>query len=165
LFASLLAVGAAHAQHVPPSQPGVPPMPAPPLAAGVLSPELLATIPDLTPAQQTEVRKILLQRRDAHDAARAKERAEREAQMTRSRAEHERIDDESGARLRKLLGEDGYRNLARWLLPPRRGAGPGMLRGPRGPGSVSGPPPIAGAEPHAAQDDVDDDDEMPANAR
>ena len=156
LLASLLAVGAAHAQPVPPGRP----QPMPPGPAGTLSPEALATVPDLTPAQQVEVRKLLLQRRDAHDAARAKELAEREALMTRSRAEHERIDDDTGARLRKLLGDEGYRNLARWLLPPGREGG-GRPRVPHGP-APAGSAPIAGTD---SQPDADDANEDPAHAR
>ena len=156
----LLAAGAAHAQGVP-HGPAQPPGP-----EGRLSPEALATAPDLNAQQQIEVRKILLQRRDAHDALRAKERAEREAAMTRSRSEHERIDDESSARLRKLLGDDGYRNLAQWLLPPGREGGPGRPRGPGMPGVPHPPlpaaPPTLGANDPAAPatpaPDADDDD-------
>jgi len=90
---------------------------------------------------QTEVRRILIQRRDAHDALRAKEDAEREAARARYRAEHERIDDDSSTKLRKLLGEDGYRALAQWLVAPR-GKGPERPRGPH-PGTRSNDPAAA----------------------
>ena len=48
--------------------------PGPP-GGGVPPAEALATIPNLTPAQQLEVRKILTQRRDAQEAAQTKMRA------------------------------------------------------------------------------------------
>jgi hypothetical protein len=123
LLAVLLAAGAAEAQPAPHGPPGPPPGP-----PGTPSPEALASVPDLDAAKQVEVRKLLIQRRDAHDALRAKEDADREAMQARYRAEHERIDDDSSARLRKLLGDDGYRALAEWLVGPR-----GMM-GPDGPG-------------------------------
>ncbi|HEX5122875.1 MAG TPA: hypothetical protein VFV97_06480 [Rhodanobacteraceae bacterium] len=137
LITLLLAAGAAEAQQMPPGPPGPPPHP----QGGAPSPEALASIPDLDAAKQIEVRKILIQRRDAHDALRAKEDAEREAARTRYRAEHERIDDESSARLRKLLGDDGYRTLSAWLVSPRGGMRPG---GP-GPDRPRGGPPRPGA--------------------
>ncbi|QBB70365.1 hypothetical protein ELE36_08290 [Pseudolysobacter antarcticus] len=138
--------GAAYAQHAPDRQPGGPDAPPPPRGmpmpppggpmGGVPSPEMLALIPDLTAAQQVEVRKLLVARRDAHDALRDKERTE-----------HERIDDQSAERLRKLLGEDGYRALAQSTAPhgpgregpPPHGDRPG---GPdrTGPGDNSKPP-------------------------
>jgi hypothetical protein len=135
LFAVLLAASAAKAQPVPHGPPGPPPG-----APGAPSPEALASVPDLDAAKQVEVRKLLIQRRDAHDALRAKEDAEREAMKTRYRAEHERIDDDSSARLRKLLGDDGYRALAAWLVGPRGGMGPG---GP-GPDRLRGGPRLPG---------------------
>jgi len=142
--------GAAYAQHAPDGQPGGPDAPPPPHGTpppgggpvgGVPSPEMLALIPDLTVAQQVEVRKILIARRDAHDALRDKERTE-----------HERIDDQSAERLRKLLGEDGYRTFAQSTAPhgpgrdgpPPHGDRPG---GPdrNGPGDKTRPtlPPTA----------------------
>ena len=133
----LAAAGAAEAQPMPPGPPGA----RPPQGASAPSPEALATVPDLDAAKQTEVRHILLQRRDAHDALRAKEDVEREAARARYRAEHERIDDESSTKLRKLLGEDGYRALAQWLVAPR-GMGPERLRGPH-PGARSNDPAAA----------------------
>jgi hypothetical protein len=134
LITLLLAAGAAGAQSMPPRPPGPPP-------GGAPSPEALATVPDLDAAKQTEVRRILIQRRDAHDALRAKEDAEREAARARYRAEHERIDDDSSTKLRKLLGEDGYRALAQWLVAPR-GMGPDRARGSH-PGSRSNDPAAA----------------------
>ena len=121
LFAVLLAAGVAEAQPAPHGPPGAPPGP----PRGAPSPEALASVPDLDAAKQVEVRKLLIQRRDAHDALRVKEDAERDATKARYRAEHERIDDESSARLRKLLGDDGYRALSAWLVGPRGGIGPG----------------------------------------
>jgi hypothetical protein len=152
LLAVLLAAGAAEAQPVLHGPPGPPPPLAPP---GVPSPEALATVPDLDAAKQAEVRKLLIQRRDAHEALGAKEDAEREAMKTRYRAEHERIDDDSGARLRKLLGDEGYRALAAWLAGPHRfmefrGPGPDRLRGgphPPGPAARFNDPASLAPEP------------------
>jgi hypothetical protein len=124
LLAVLLAAGAAEAEPMPHGPPGPPP----PGLQGPPSPEAIATIPDLDAAKQIELRKLLIQRRDAHEALRAKEDAERDAMKTRYRAEHERIDDDSSARLRKLLGDEGYRTLSAWLVGPRGGMG---LRGAR----------------------------------
>lgn len=130
LFAVLLAAGVAEAQPMPPGPPA-PPAP-PPLDAP--SPEALARVPGLDAAKQVEVRKLLLQRRDAHEALRAKEDAERDAMRLRYRAEHERIDDDSSARLRTLLGGDGYHALAAGLVPPHREIG----RGAEGPAPMMG---------------------------
>ena len=138
LLTLLLVAGAAQAQRMPPGPHGPPP--------GAPSPEALATVPGLDAAQQVEVRRILLQRRDAHDALRSKEDAERMALQTRYRGEHEKIDDDASARLRKLLGDDGYCNFAMWLAPDRHG--PGSMRppgprvdGPRGSGPRDATPP------------------------
>ena len=119
LVTTLMAAGTAAAAPGPHGPPGPPPPITP-------SPEALASVPGLEASKQVEVRKILIERREAHDALRAKEDAERETARARYRAEHEHIDDESSARLRKLLGEDGYRALAAWLVPPR---GPGLRSG------------------------------------
>lgn len=137
LITVLLAAGTAEAQGLPPGLPGPPP------PQGAPSPEALATVPDLDAAKQIEARRILIQRRDAHDTLRAKEDAEREAARARYRAEHERIDDESSAKLRKLLGEDAYRALAAWLVAPR-GIGPEQPRGPH-PGARFNDHPAAAA--------------------
>jgi hypothetical protein len=127
LLITTLAAGIAQAS----AHPGDsgPPGPPPP-HGGAPSPEALATVPGLDAAQQTEVRKLLLQRRDAHEALRTKEDAERDAMKTRYRTEHERIDDESAAKLRKLLGDDGYRNLAGWLMSRGPDGGPRGMRPP-----------------------------------
>ncbi|HVT33745.1 MAG TPA: hypothetical protein VHE32_13935 [Rhodanobacteraceae bacterium] len=147
LVTLLLAAGAAEAQSAPPGPP-------PPPREGTPSPEALATVPDLDAAKQTEVRHILLQRRDAHDALRAKEEAERDAARARYRAEHERIDDDSSAKLRKLLGEDGYRALAQWLVAPH-GMGPGGMGPdrPRGPRPGARPNDPAAAHPSGPDPD------------
>lgn len=129
----LSAIGIAAAAQ---SMPG-PPGPHGPPMSGPLSPEALATIPDLTAAQQAELRKLLVERRDAHEAAAAKSRVERDALAKKDRAEHERIDDDSATRIRKLLGDDGYRRFAEWELAhhgPMHGPG-GARRGGPGPGS------------------------------
>jgi len=137
LAASCIAV--AHAQFAPPG----PPAP---------SAEMLATIPSLTAAQQIELRKILIERRDAHDAANRRSHDAFEAQRSKDRAEHERIDDQSSERVRRLLGDDGFRSYAEWQLS-HRGPGPGRDdgHGPRGgrpggrPGG-DGRPPLPGAD-------------------
>lgn len=136
------------------------PMGGPPHPPGLPSAEALATIPNLTAAQQIEVRKILVERRDAHEAVAAKSRAERDALAKKDRGEHERIDDQSSDRLRKLLGDDGYRQFAEWQLAHRPGPGGGE----HGPGGQDGPrhgpyPQGAGkvaAMPGAPTDDLDD---------
>jgi len=139
LLAVLLAAGVAEAQPAPHGPPGPPPGP-----PGAPSPEALANVPDLDAAKQIEVRKLLIQRRDAHDALRAKEDAERDATKARYRAEHERIDDDSSTRLRKLLGDDGYRALAVWLVGPRGGMGPGAPGPDRARGDRRPPGPATG---------------------
>ena len=139
LLAVLLAAGVAEAQPAPHGPPGPPPGP-----PGAPSPEALANVPDLDASKQIEVRKLLIQRRDAHDALRAKEDAERDATKARYRAEHERIDDDSSARLRKLLGDDGYRALAVWLVGPRGGMGPGAPGPDRPRGDRRPPGPATG---------------------
>lgn len=145
LITVLLAAGTVEAQPMPPGPHGPPPPGAP-------SPEALATVPDLDAAKQAEARRILIQRRDAHDALRTKEDAERDAARARYRAEHERVDDESSTKLRKLLGEDGYRALAAWLIAPR-GMEPERARGPH-PGPRSNDPAAAaplGPDPDDAE--------------
>ena len=144
LITVLFAAGVARAQPVPRNAP-------PPPGGGPISPEALATVPDLSAAQQIEVRKILIQRRDAHDTVRAKERAERDTQMARVRAEDERIDDASSAQLRKLLGDDGYRALAQWLAQPPPPRGPGRGAMPVPPHALGTLDPVL-ALPHAPDD-------------
>jgi hypothetical protein len=132
------------------------PMPPPPGAPGVPPAEELATVPDLTAAQQIELRKILIQRRDAQEAAGAKLRAEFDALRAKERSEHERIDEQSSEQLRKLLGDDGYRKFAAWDLahrgPPGPGVGPHPPMPPHdgrrgGPDKADSAPPPPGAGP------------------
>jgi hypothetical protein len=141
LLIALFAAGAWAQQMPPPGPPGVPPA------------EVLATAPDLTAAQQTEVRKILIQRRDAQEAAQTRARNEVDTLRVKERNEHERIDEQSSEQLRKLLGDDGYRKFAEWDLahrgPPGGAPGPHPPMGPRGehanvPGHAAPPPPGAG---------------------
>jgi hypothetical protein len=158
LLTLLLGAGAAQAQPMPP--PGGPH--GGPSPHGAPSPEALATVPGLDAAQQVEVRRILLERRDAHDGLRAKEDAERMALQTRYRAEHEKIDDDASARLRKLLGDEGYRNLAAWLAPDRHG--PGTMHPPGPPTDESrapGAPRVGDNAPPAAAPIGPDTDDAP----
>jgi hypothetical protein len=127
--------------------------PGPPPGERAPSAELLATS-DLTPAQQTDVRRILMQKRDALDAAESKLRAQAEALHKQMRDERERIEAQTSDQLRKALGEDAYKRYAEWSLRHERGpmdrvGGPGM-RGPHGPhGDKNGPatPPPGAGEP------------------
>lgn len=119
LLAALCAAATAGAQSLPPPPGGAPHAP---------SSEELATVPNLSAAEQVELRKILIQRRNAHEAAHEKARAEFDALHAKERSEHERIDEQASEQARKLLGEEGYRNFAQWDLahrgPPGAGAGP-----------------------------------------
>jgi len=136
--------------------------------------EELATVPGASAAQQAEIRKILLQRRDAQENLRESMRAQFDALHTKERSEHERIDDQASAQLRKLLGDDGYRAYAEWTLAhrgPPHGMGPhpgpggpdghfgpGMgARPERGAPALPPPPPGAPSGGHAAPDDAADD--------
>ncbi|HNR23581.1 MAG TPA: hypothetical protein PKL49_11235 [Steroidobacteraceae bacterium] len=104
LFAAL-AVIATSAQAQPGQRPGVAP---------------LALAPGFDAATAKDVRRIEAERRDAHDQL-----------AIRQRAEHARIDEEADDKLRKRLGDDGWRKYLEWraqAMPPR-GA-----RGGRGPG-------------------------------
>lgn len=122
LLAAVVAATAA-AQGMPSPGPGGPPR-AP-------TSEELATVPNLSAAEQIELRKILIRRRDAHEAAHEKARAEFDALHAKERSEHERIDEQASEQARKLLGEDGYRRFAEWDL---------SHRGPAGAGAGSRPP-------------------------
>jgi hypothetical protein len=102
----------------------------PPPGRGVPSAERLATVDGLGAAQQTEVRRILRERRDAEDALRSRLRGEREAIDQRERTERERIEDQTTQKLRNALGEDGYRAYAQWATS--RGPEPRPPQGPRG---------------------------------
>jgi Spy/CpxP family protein refolding chaperone len=99
----------------------------------VPSAELLATS-DLTPAQQADVRRILLQKRDAFDAAESKLHAQFEALHKQMRDEHERIEAQTSDQLRKALGEDAYKRYAEWSVHHEHGPmmGPGAhgMHGP-----------------------------------
>ena len=124
--------------------------PGPPPGGHVPSAEMLATS-DLTPAQQADVRRILLQQRDAFDAAASKVHAQMEALHKQMRDEHERIDAQTSDQLRKALGDDAYKKYAEWAMRHEHGPmegphGPGM-HGPHGPhGDGPGaPPPGTGA--------------------
>ena len=100
-------IAGAAAQQLPPPPPRVPPA------------EELATIPGISAAQQAEIRKILVQRRNAQEDIHAKMREQFEALHTRERNEHERADEQANEQLRKLLGDDGYRAYAEWSLAHR----------------------------------------------
>ncbi|HEY6942523.1 hypothetical protein [Dokdonella sp.] len=105
---------------------GAQPMPrvGPPLGHADVPPaEALATIPGIDAAQQAELRRILRERRDALEALRDKSRAAIDTQRKRDRDEAERIDDQSAERIRKLLGDDGYRRYAQWHDSHRRPGG------------------------------------------
>jgi hypothetical protein len=110
---------ALHAQPMPNGGPGGPGAHGPPPHAMLI--DELAASPDLSIAQQQEIRKILSERRDAHDLLAIKQRNE-----------HERIDETANEKLRKLLGDDGYRHFAQAQLahgphhpaPPQPGAAP-----------------------------------------
>ncbi|HEY0230843.1 MAG TPA: hypothetical protein VGC55_06310 [Dokdonella sp.] len=138
-----------------------PPMPPGPHGPPLPSAEELATIPSLSTQQQVELRKILLDRRDALDATHEKTHDAMEAQRKRERADVERIDEQSSERLRKLLGDDGFRRYAEWQLGqrgPRGMDGPHHDDDPRGPhrggpdGRPDARPGPAGASAGAAPD-------------
>lgn len=137
-----------------------PPMPPGPPGPPLPSAEELATIPTLSTQQQVELRKILLERRDALDAAREKSRDAMDAQRKRDRADFERIEEQSSERLRKLLGDEGFRRYAEWQLAQRgphefgdahRGEGP---RGPHREGPGEGPGARPAAMPRAGAPDA-----------
>jgi Spy/CpxP family protein refolding chaperone len=110
----------------------------PPHPGGGVPPlEAFATIPSLSAAQQTQLRALLLERRDARDAVREKSHEAMDAQRKHDRAEFERIDAQSSERVRKLLGDDGYRAYSEWQL---------AHKGPRGPEGDRRPPPPRGGD-------------------
>jgi len=113
--------------------PGGPPA-GPPEPPPAPSAEELATVPSLTTDQQVQLHKLLLERRDAHEAIGKRTRDLMEAQREKDRVEHERIDEQNTDRVRKLLGDEGFRQYAQWQLA-HRGPGP---RGGRG-GPHAGP--------------------------
>ena len=132
------AAGSVSAQQMPPPPPGPPPGPPVPSA------EELATIPNLSTAQQIELRKILVQRRDADEDAHDKLREQMQALHAKQRAEHERIDTQTSEQVRKLLGEEGFRTYAEWTLQHRHGPHQGMAPG----GGREGGPGAHGLPPH-----------------
>ncbi len=122
LFAALAAIDVGAQPMMGP--PGHPP------GERVPSAEMLATS-DLTPAQQADVRRILMQKRDALDAAESKLRTQMESLHKQMRDDHERIDSQTSDQLRKALGEDTYKRYAEWSLHHEHGP----MDGARGPGS------------------------------
>jgi hypothetical protein len=134
------------------------PMGGPPRPPGPPSSEALATVPNLTATQQSELRKILIEQRDAHEAVEAKSRAEYEAAAKKDRGEHERIEEQTADRLRKLLGDDAFRQFAQWQLehhPGGSGPAPGPRDAPRRGEHAPGAGKVA-ALPDATSDDVVD---------
>lgn len=120
-------------------------------ARGPNSYELLATLPDTTAAQQETIHRIESERRSAYADLFAKQRTERE-----------RIDAETAQKLRKALGDEGYRNYAEWKMSHGRDHGRMHARGKRGdhphPGMRGGPGMSGGPDmaPSADEDDIDD---------
>lgn len=88
-------------------------------AARVPSAEQLATIPSLSSAQQVELHKVLVERRDAMESAREKSRAAWQAQREHNRAERARIDQDYSARMRQALGDEGFASFAQWQSEQR----------------------------------------------
>lgn len=142
------------------ARPPVPPGPPPPMPS---SSESLATIPGVSSAQQIQLRKILIERRDAMEAAHTKARDEFEAAHRRERDQLDQIDAHSADQLRKLLGDDGYRRFAEWEMSrgmpwrtgphPRRMPPPDMDRGRAPPqrDGADGAPPDSPPPPGAMQ--------------
>jgi len=124
-----------------------PPAPPPP-RDGVVPALMLATVPELSAVQQTEVRRIFMQQRDAAEAIRQKTRSEMEALHAKERAEHERIDAQATEQLRKLLGDDGLRRFAQWQFAH----GPATPDAHRPPPHAPGPPGAATMPPHGADE-------------
>lgn len=119
--------------------------------ARVPSAEQLATIPSLSSAQQVELHKLLVERRDAMESAREKSRAAYQVQRKRDRAERERIDQDYSTRMRQALGEEGFASFAKWQSEQRaeraerwqkHGGHGAMQRGKwqRGPNATDGAP-------------------------
>ncbi|HEU4665014.1 MAG TPA: hypothetical protein VFS55_13380 [Dokdonella sp.] len=100
--------------------------------------EALATIPGIDAARQVELLKILRDRRDALEALRDRSRAAIDAQRKRDRDEADRIVDQSSERLRKLLGDEGYRRYAEWQSSHARPGG-GAHDGDRRPPPADAP--------------------------
>lgn len=148
LISSLFFTASADAQPMPPGRGGP--------GAHVPSAEMLAVVPDLTVAQQQEIRRIAIEQRDAMDALRQK-----------TRTEHDAIDDRADARLRKLLGDDGFRKFAEWKFSRGHGR-PGGRGGPGARGQHyrhDGKRDGAHAAPDAQSSDADDASDDADSAR
>jgi len=145
---ALAACATSRAQMPPPPDDAVPPA------------QMLATAPELSAAQQAQIRQILIQRRDADEQIHQKARAEIEALHTRERAEHEKAEAQAGDALRKLLGDEGYRRFAEWQLMHRgpRGIGPHGAPPHGHPGMPPDAPPLPHAGPGAAPPQAESDE-------
>jgi hypothetical protein len=117
---------------------GPPGPPAPPGPSPTPSAEELATVPSLSSEQQVQLHRILVERRDAHETIAKRSRALLEAQRDKDRAEHERIDEQTSERARKLLGDEGFRHYAEWARG-HRGADRADSPHPPGPRNPDGP--------------------------
>jgi hypothetical protein len=134
----LFCLCAVETQAAPPH--GPPPIP---------SMEELATLPALSAEQQAQLHRILVERRDAHEVLAKRSRDLLDAQRDKDRNEHERIDEQGSERVRKLLGEEGFRRYAEWQLAhrgPGRGEPPASIDRPQG-------APLPGERPPAADAD------------
>ncbi|MEO7430937.1 MAG: hypothetical protein ABIR62_02710 [Dokdonella sp.] len=133
LLLSLACAAVANAAPGPGGPRGGPPGPPPAPSA-----EELATIPSLTSEQQVQLHTLLLERRDAHAAVAKRTRDLMDAQRDKDRTEHERIDEQNSGRVRKLLGDEGFRQYAQWQLDHRGRGAHGGRGGPHG-GRDDGP--------------------------
>lgn len=135
---ALLAATPAFAQMPPHGHPGP--------HGGVPSAVALATIPGLSATQQTQLRRILIQRRNAMEASQNKWRDEFDALHAKARDDHDRIEDQATDQLRKELGEAGFKAYAEWTLAHHGPHGPHGMHG-FGPHPSHGP---HGHGPHGA---------------
>jgi len=121
-------------------------------ARGPDSYEALATLPDTTAAQQSDIHRIENERRTAFADLFEKQRAERD-----------RIDEQTAQKLRKALGEEGYRKYAEWKMShggPRGHMHARGRHGPKAPGLRAGPG-MSGGPDMPPVDDNDDADGEP----
>lgn len=81
----------------------------PPGPRGV-SQEQLATVPDLTTAQQDAIYRIESERRAAHKAL-----------LDKERPAHRQIEEQTTQKLRAALGDEGYATYAAWKLERHAG--------------------------------------------
>ena len=132
---ALLASATAFAQMPPP---GAPPGKH---RGDVPSAVALATIPGLSATQQTQLRHILIEQRKAMDSARQQWRKDFEALRLKQRNERDRIEDQTTQRLRKALGDSGYKAYAEWRMKHGGRHHRGMFgpKHPRGPGAAGAP--------------------------